>query len=121
MFDTQQVQDIKQDRKDANEGPKLLLATYCTQKGFDPPEYSCTLTRFKRYEGRVRVEGVEYSTKPIEYDQELKAENAAASLALDNIKDFPISRDSSENIARKIYECIRENGTFLKYVPNVFE
>lgn len=123
-IDKQQAQNVTQHKNDANSaknGPKLLLEAYCQQKGYDAPEYSCTLSRFKRFEGRVRVEGVEYSTRPIEYDQKLKAENAAASLALESIKEFPITGDSSEKIARKIYECIGDNGIFLKYVRNVFE
>lgn len=111
----------RNESNDAKDGPKMLLELYCKQKGFDPPEYSCVRTRFKTFEGRVRVEGVEYSTHPIDYDAEFKAENAAAAVALDNVKEFPISHDSSEAIAHKIYDCIGDNGIFLKYVPNVFE
>lgn len=99
----------------------MLLELYCKQKHFDPPHYSCILTRFKRFIGRVCVQGVEFNTKPIDYDQELKAENAAATMALDNVKEFPISHDSSEVIAKKIYDCIGDNGIFHKYLPNVFE
>lgn len=94
---------------------------YCQKRSFDVPEYGCRRTRFKKFIGTVCVEGVKHSTEPFEYDNESRAENAAAAKALENFKDFPIARDSSEIIARKIYECIGDNGIFLKYLPNIFE
>lgn len=85
------------------------------------PEYECRRSRFKKFIGTVCVEGVKYSTEPFEYEDELRAENAAAAKALENFKEFPIARESSEAIAQKIYDCIGDNGVFLKYLSNIFE
>lgn len=101
--------------------PKQTLQLYCQQKRFDVPEYECQRSRFKKYIGTVCVEGVKYSTEPLEYDTQLRAENAAAAKALENFKEFPIARDSSDRIAQKIYNCIGDNGVFLRYLPNIFE
>lgn len=100
---------------------KDLLQIYCKQKNFDPPEYECERSRFKKFVGTVCVEGVKYSTAPLEYDDESRAEIAVAAKALENFKEFPISRDSSERIAQKIYDCIGDGGIFLKFLPNIFE
>lgn len=101
--------------------PKVLLERYCTAKGYDAPAYKFRSTRFKKFIGTVRVEGIEYTTEPIEYDSKLNAENAAAARALECVKEYPISHDSHDEIARKIFEMIGTYGIILKYIPNVFE
>lgn len=100
---------------------KSLLDIYCKQNGFDEPAYSCPISRFKMYIGNVTVQGVKYTTDPLEYAHDSLAEIAAAEVALNNLKEFPISHDSSEVIAKKLFDCINSNGVFLKYLPNVFE
>lgn len=98
-----------------------MLEMYCHEKNFDAPIFECCRSRFKKFIGTVCVEGVKYSTEPIEYENESRAENAVAAKALENFKEFPIARDSSDDIARKIYDCIGDNGVFLKYLSNIFE
>lgn len=102
---------------------KTMLAVYCQQKNFDPPKYSFKCTKSKKFVGEVYIEGVIYSTDPIEYIRESVAEDAAASVALENIKEFPISRDSCEELSYKIHECLRDraNGIYVKFLPNIFE
>lgn len=98
-----------------------MLEMYCLEKHFDLPIFECNRSRFKKFIGTVFVEGVKYSTEPIEYETESRAENAVAAKALENFKEFPIASDSSEAIAQKIYDCIGDNGVFLKYLSNIFE
>lgn len=97
------------------------LQLHCQRNGYDLPVYECQRTRFKKYTGTVCVEGVKYLTDPLEYDTELRAQDAAALKALENFKEFPIARDSPERIAQKIYNCIGDNGVFLRFLPNVFK
>lgn len=99
-----------------------MLEIYCKEKNFDAPIFECRSSRFKKIIGTVCVEGVKYSTEPIEYENEVRAENAVAAKALECFwREFPIARDSCDSIARKIYDCIGDNGVFLKYLPNIFE
>lgn len=100
---------------------KQMLVMYCHEKSFDAPIFECHRSRFKKFVGTVFVEGVKYSTEPIEYDTELRAKNAVAAKALENFKEFPIASDSSEAIAQKIFDCIGDNGVFLKYLSNIYE
>lgn len=118
------MSDIKLDTATANDkklDPKMMLEIYCKQKNFDLPKYSCKCSKSKKFVGEVEVEGVIHSTNPIEYSQESDAQNAAASVALENIKEFPISRDSCDELSHKIHGCIGDNGVFLKFLPNIFE
>lgn len=105
----------------AKNDSKSLLNMYCEQHNFDRPMYSCKETRFKKFVGTVTVQGVQYTTEPIEHATESLAENAAAEIALSNLKEYPISCDTSEQIAQKIYNCINMNGIVLKHMPNVYE
>lgn len=100
---------------------KSLLDMYCKQNEFDEPMYSCTISRFNMFIGNVTVQGVKYTTSPLEYGHESLAQSAVAEVALNNLKEFPISHDSSEVIAWKLYNCINSNGVILKYLPNIFE
>lgn len=124
LTDFEQVQDIKLETVSATveqTQSNKFLENYCEQKNFDKPKYSCICSKSKKFVGEVCVEGVIYSTYPMEYSQKSIAENAAAEVALENIKEFPISRDSCEEQCRKIYGCLKDNGIFLKYLPNIFE
>lgn len=85
------------------------------------PQYDTVQSHFKKYEGLVRVEGMTYSTHPFDYAKVCEAEEAAARIALSNIKDRPVSQESTDQIAQKIFDCIADNGVFLKYLPNIFE
>lgn len=109
------------ERNAEKHSPKRLLEIYCQQKQYDRPEYECQRSRFKKFIGMVCVQGVKYTTEPLEYEDELSAENAAASKALENFKEFPITPDSPDGIAQKIYDCIGDFGAFFKYLPNIFE
>lgn len=110
-----------QQKQDANNA-KTQLEAYCRQKGYDPPEYVSTfLPKFNKFEGKVCIEGVTYSTSPLDYSNVAQADIEAASVALKNIKEFTVSLESDEQLSRKIYDCITDNGIFLKYVPNIFE
>lgn len=107
--------------KSSKGSSKQMLEMYCHENNFDAPIFECHRTRFKKFVGTVLVEGVKYSTEPIEYDTEVRAENSVAAKALENFKEFPIASDSCEAIAQKIYSCIGDNGVFLKYLSNIFE
>lgn len=98
-----------------------MLEMYCHEKDFDAPAFECRRSRFKKFVGTVFVEGVKYSTEPIEYDTEMRAENAVAAKALENFKEFPVANDSCDDIAERIFDCIGDNGVFLKYLTNIFE
>lgn len=111
---------MKSETKSEESSTKHSLELYCQKNGIDVPEFECRLSRFKKFIGTVCVEGVKYSTEPLEYEDETRAENEAAAKALENFIDVPIARDSSEIIAQKIYECIGDNGVFLKYLSNTF-
>lgn len=93
----------------------------CKQKNFGPPAFSTSITNFKKFEGLVTVNGMTYSTLPFDYAKQLDAEDAAARMALSDIKDCPVSRQTSFDIAQKIYNCIGDNGLFLKFLPSTFE
>ncbi|XP_055327023.1 uncharacterized protein LOC129580537 [Sitodiplosis mosellana] len=101
--------------------PKVALILACKQRGCDPPKYYTVQSQFKKFEGLVTVDGITFSTLPFDYAKESDAEDAAASVALSNIKDRPESQESDEEIAQKIFDCIADNGIFLKYLPNIFE
>lgn len=105
----------------AKKDPKTALTMYCKQRGYDAPIFSTAISNFKKYEGLVKFEGMTYSTLPFDYPKASEAEIQAAKVALENIKDYPISRESSDIIAQKIFDCIADNGIFLKYLPNIFE
>lgn len=108
--------------EDHSSNPKARLERYCQQKGFDPPVYLTSfISKYQKFEGLVKVDGMKYSTQPLDYAKKLEADTAAAVVALNNLKDFPITEDSDEEIVRKIHECITDGGLFLKYVPSVFE
>lgn len=111
---------MKLEMKDRN-GPKIQLEEHCRQKGYDPPKYFSTLTKFRKYEGKVCIEGLTYSTHPLDYSSEGEADVQAALVALTNIIDVTVSSDSIEEITNKIYECIAGNGLIMKYLPNIFE
>lgn len=111
----------KSELKSEIDNPKQLLQSYCDQKSFDPPKYECRRSRFRKYIGTVIVEGVKYSTEPMEYHDEMRAENAAATEAMKNLKEFRISCDTLDGIAQKIYNCIGDNGVIHRYLPSIFE
>lgn len=100
---------------------KEELANYCKQRNFDPPKYRSILSKYHKFEGIVEVEGMKYTTQPFDYAQELDAEIAAAKVAMENVKDFQVTQESSDVIAQQIFDCISDNGVFVKYLPNIFE
>lgn len=58
----------------------------------------------------------------MEFAYKADGEKNVAMIALESIiKDFPVSQMSSEDVARKVYGCISDNGIILKYLPNIFE
>ncbi|XP_031634675.1 uncharacterized protein LOC116347979 isoform X2 [Contarinia nasturtii] len=101
--------------------PREMLENYCKQRGFDAPQYSSNITKSMKFEGLVRFGGMTYSTQPFDYITESEAHKEAAVLALDNVKDFPVSAESDEMIAQKMFEFISENGIFMNHLPNIFE
>lgn len=101
---------------------KRLLQKRCEENSYDPPEYKCNFSnKFKKFTGTVCVEGVTFSTAPLDYADETKAENAAADVALENIKTFPTASGSCQRIAQNIYDCIGLHGIVLKHLPNIYE
>lgn len=73
------------------------------------------------------MNGMTYSSLPLDYTVESDAHAEAASVALRNIKTLPPSTHqtsfSSDEIAEKLYEVLSQNesGIFMKYLPEVFE
>lgn len=105
----------------------FAINSYCRQKGYAEPQYSCHRTKARKFTCKVTVGPAIYASYPNEFNTEIEAQNEAARIAFDNIKEmqkmekYPICMDSAAEVANKILECISENGTFLKFIPQLFQ
>lgn len=100
---------------------------YCRQKGYMEPQYSYSRTKSRQFTCKVTVGPAIYASYPNEFDTQHEAQNEAARIACENINDieyrekYPVCMDSAAEIANKIFECISENGVFLKFIPQLFQ
>lgn len=103
------------------------ISTYCRQKGYAEPTYTFSKTKARKFTCKVTVGMAIYASYPNEFNTQAEAQNEAARIAFENIKDmeyrekYPVCMDSSAEIANKIFECISENGVFLKFIPQLFQ
>lgn len=108
------------------------LELYCRLKQFSPPKYTFFKVkegkRFK-FQPRVTIDGVTYSTYPEDFETESEAKSMCATKAVDEIKaqenssKYEMFNGSDVDLARKIYNCVREHatGVFLKEIPTLFQ
>lgn len=105
----------------------LAVSTYCRQKGYNEPQYTFSRTKARKFTCKVTIGPVIYASYPNEFNTQTEAQNEAARIAFENIKEielsekYPICMDSVAEIANKIFECISENGVFLKFIPQLFQ
>lgn len=103
------------------------ISVYCRQKGYAEPQYSFSKTKARQFSCKVTVGPAIYASYPNEFNTQIEAQNEAARIAFENIKDmeysekYPICMDSTAEMANKIFECISENGVFLKFIPQLFQ
>lgn len=103
------------------------ISGYCHQRGFTEPQYSFSKTKARQFTCKVTVGPAIYASYPNEFNTQLEAQNEAARIAFESIKEiehtekYPICMDSAAEIANKIFECISENGVFLKFIPQLFQ
>lgn len=100
---------------------------YCRHKGYAEPQYSYSRTKARKFTCKVTVGPAIYASYPNEFNTQIEAQKEAAQIAYQNIKDIeyreknPVSMDSPAELALKIFECISENGVFLKFIPQLFQ
>lgn len=105
------------------------ISLYCRQKGYAQPQYSFSKTKARKFTCKVTVGPAIYASYPNEFNTQIEAQNEAARIAFESIKDlehsekYPICMDSNAEIANKIFECINEKsaGVFLKFIPQLFQ
>lgn len=68
-----------------------------------------------------------HSTYPNEYTTDMEAQQNAAKIAFEQIKQnelkeqFSFCMDSPQHMAIKILNCLNENGRFKKDIPEIFK
>lgn len=103
------------------------ISMFCHQKNIAEPRYSFSETKARKFTCKVTVGPAIYASYPNEFNTQLEAQNEAARIAFESIKEmeyreqYPICMDSATEIANKILECISENGVFLKFIPQLFQ
>ncbi|XP_031618681.1 tudor domain-containing protein 7A-like isoform X3 [Contarinia nasturtii] len=103
------------------------VTAYCRQKGYAEPTYTFSRTKARKFTCKVTVGMAIYASYPNEFNTQAEAQEEASRIAFENIKEmeyrekYPICMDSSAEIANKIFECISENGVFLKFIPQLFQ
>lgn len=102
------------------------VSAYCRQKGYAEPQYSYSQTKARKFTCKVTVGPVIYASYPNEFNTQSEAQTEAAHIAIENIKEIEMNEievcmDSMAEIANKIFECISENGVFLKFIPQMFQ
>lgn len=103
------------------------ISVYCRQKGHPEPQYSFSKTKARKFTCKVTVGPAIYSSYPNEFNTEIDAQNEAARIAFESINEieyrekYPLCMDSAAEIANKLFECISENGVFLKFIPQLFQ
>lgn len=106
------------------------LARFCHQKCYAQPAYVCfRIPRTHKFQCRVTVNDVIYSTYPSEFDTESDARVDAARSAFQQIKEtalqdkYEVCMDRSMELAFKILHCITPSvsGVFQKKLPQLFQ
>lgn len=107
------------------------LAKFCEYKGYASPAYKCFRTnapqKTQKFQCRVTVNNVIYSTYPSEFETEKDALEKAADLAFNQMKEaelsvkYEVCTDNFPELALKIRECIPSNGVFQKKIPELFQ
>lgn len=103
------------------------ISMYCTRMGYSEPQYSFSKTKARKFTCKVTVGPAIYASYPNEFNTQIEAQNEAARIAFESINDgifrekYPVCMDSATEIANKIFECITENGVFLKFIPQLFQ
>lgn len=103
------------------------VSTYCREKDYSEPQYTFSKTKARKFTCKVTVGQVIYASYPNEFNTKVEAQNEAARIAFENIKEleyrekYPVCMDSATEMANKILECISENGVFLKFIPQLFQ
>lgn len=103
------------------------ISSYCRQKGYSEPQYSFSKTKARKYTCKVTVGPAIYASYPNEFNTQIDAQTEAARIAFESINEieyrekYPLCMDSATEIANKMFECISENGVFLKFVPQLFQ
>lgn len=122
------ISDPPQHLSDSEQLPFVLAVNaYCRQKGYAEPQYTFSRTKARQFTCKVTVGPAIYASYPNEFNTQTEAQNEAARIAFENIKEielsekYPICMDSMAEIANKIFECISENGVFLKFIPQLFQ
>lgn len=109
--------------------PTEALAKFCECKEFANPTYKCFRTpKTHRFQCRVTVNNVIYSTYPSEFETELDARVDAARSAYQQMKEaelavkYEVCTDTFMELAFKIRDCIpSSNGVFQKKIPEMFQ
>lgn len=105
----------------------LAVSNFCQQKGYAEPVYSFSQTKARKFSCKVTVGPAIYASYPNEFNTQIEAQNEAARIAYTNIAEiehteqFPVCMDSVAELANKMFECISENGVFLKFIPQLFQ
>lgn len=108
------------------------LEQYCKIKQIAPPEYThFTVKEGKKfkYQYRVTVEGVTYSTYPEDFDTLEEAKIVCVTKAINEIKSsaeiemYPQFEGTDDEFAVQLYACIckHPSGVFLSEIPNLFK
>lgn len=105
------------------------LAKFCEYKRYASPTYKCFRTpKTHKFQCRVAVNNVIYSTYPSEFETELDARLEAADLAFKQMKEaelsvkYEVCTDNFRELALKIRECIpSSHGVFQKKIPELFQ
>lgn len=121
-----QMNNIKLDSLEQTPSVQAI-SMYCRQKGYAEPKYSFSKTKARKFTCKVTVGPAIYASYPNEFNTQIEAQNEAAQIAYESIKDleyrekYPVCMDSAAEMANKIFECISENGVFLKFIPQLFQ
>lgn len=103
------------------------ISVYSQRKGYAEPQYTYSQTKSRKFTCKVTIGSATYASYPHEFNTKEESQIEAARIAYQSIKEieysekYPTCMDCTTEIAYKIFECISENGVFLKFIPQIFQ
>lgn len=106
------------------------LAIYCTNKAFAVPTYNIfKMPKSARLQCRLMIQGVTYSSYPLDFETVREAKLYTAGEALARLREmeveeqYPLCMALDRELVAMVYECLSESpyGMFEKNIPEQFQ